>query len=72
MLTNLLPVIGAKLRTFPLAYNWAGPTSLKGQLSTVPLTDNCVMTPVFQDGSLPLHDNEWTARGADSKQANII
>ena len=29
------------------------PTSLKSQLSTVPLPDNRVMTPDFQDGSLP-------------------
>ena len=33
----------------------AGPTSPKSQLSTVPLPDNCVMIPVFQDGSLPFH-----------------
>ena len=30
----------------------ARPTSPKSQFSTVPLPDNCVMTPVFQDGSL--------------------
>ena len=31
----------------------AGPTSPKSELSTVPLPDNCVMTPAFLDGSLP-------------------
>ena len=29
------------------------PLSPKSQLSTVPLPDNCVKKPVFQDGSLP-------------------
>ena len=37
----------------PTSINRAGPTRPKGQLSTVPLPDNCVMIPVFQDGSLP-------------------
>ena len=44
------PLNGANLHTFPLAQQ-AGPTSPKSHLSTAPLTDNCVMTPAFQDVS---------------------
>ena len=36
---------------FPLAQQPVGAMSLKSQLSTVPLPDNCVMTPVFQNGA---------------------
>ena len=48
-----LPLKWSRVTHTPTSTYQAGPTSPKSQLSTVPLPDNCVMTPVFQDGSLP-------------------
>ena len=53
MPTNLLPVIAPRME--PSCTHSA--TSPKSQLSTVPLPDNCVVIPIFQDGSssMPFH-----------------
>ena len=48
-----LPLEWSQVTHTPASINWVRPTSPKSQLSTAPLPDNCVMTPVFQDGSLP-------------------
>ena len=58
MPTNLRPAIAPRMEPsythIPASIKSGGAyTSLKSQLSTVPLPDNCVMIPVFQDGSLP-------------------
>ena len=60
MPTNLLPVIAPRMEpsyTHSPCINQVGPTNLKSQLSTVPLPDNCVVIPIFQDGSRPFHHN---------------
>ena len=62
MISYLDTSYGWEVCTWNVHYDWSTVlasinvvTSLKSQLSTVPLPDNCVMTPVFQEGSLPFH-----------------
>ena len=53
MPTNLLPVISLELSHIPASINPGGAYKPKNSAFYVPLPDNCVMTPIFQDGSLP-------------------
>ena len=57
MPTNLLPIIALRMEpsyTHPPCIKLGGAYK---PVSTVPLPDNCVVIPIFQDGSLPFHHN---------------
>ena len=50
-----LPLEWSQVTHIPASIKLGGAYKPESQLSTVPWPDNCVMIPVFQDGSLPFH-----------------
>ena len=64
------PWNGAKLHTFLLTQKLTRSTNPKSRLPTVPLPKICVMTPVFQDGSLPSQHTTFKSTLASSTHTN--
>ena len=56
MAKNVLPITAlewSQVTNILTSTKMGGAYKLNSQLSAVPLPDNCVMTPIFNDGSLP-------------------